>query len=99
MNEILDILKWTPPLLLVLALNIFGRGLKSADVIPNRLIPLILPAVGAVVYTGLGAAVPLPYIALLKHPWIAYAVIGFIAGGVAVWGHQLITNLKPQNGQ
>lgn len=94
MEAITDVLKWSPPVLLVLALNILGMGLKNLTPISNKFIPLLLPLVGAVVYTGLGEAVPLPYIAKLSHPWIVYSIIGFIAGGVAVWGHQLIVNLK-----
>lgn len=91
MNETLDILNCSPPVLLILALGVLGRGLKSAAFPPNKWIPLILPLVGAVVYPGLGAALPLPYVALLKHPWIVYAVIGFVAGGLACWGHRVVT--------
>lgn len=98
MNETDLIVKLTPIPLLVIALNIIGLGLKKVPTIPNWTVPLFLPVIGAIVYPFIGAMVPIGGIEKLAHPSVFYALIGFVCGGVAVWGHQVVTQYAGRNG-
>jgi hypothetical protein len=97
MNTIEEILKLSPPVLLIVALVCLGRVLKGIPHVANWAIPVILPLVGATVYTVLGPAFPLSWIAKVQYPFVAYGMIGFICGSTAVWGHQVWRNWTGRN--
>ena len=98
MNEELNILtKLTPVPLLVIGLNVIGLGLKKLPVIPNWLIPIALPVIGAIVYPFIGSMVPVPGIERLDYPCVFYGLIGLVCGGIAVWGHQVVTQWGNRN--
>ena len=88
MNEITDILKLSPPLLLVVALGCLGKVIKCIPKVPNWIIPIVLPIVGAILYRSIGTAFPLPWIAEVHSPGVVYAVMGFVLGSAAVGFHQ-----------
>jgi len=92
-NDIIEFVhNWGPEVACVLALNVLGLLIKSIgalrvpDDIPNakilnavlcrlpNLIPVILPVVGTVLALQKGID----------------PVVGFVLGGMAVWGHQVI---------
>jgi hypothetical protein len=81
MNELIDILKMSPPMLLALALTVVGKGLKRSP-IADWTIPLILPILGGIVYpfisvtTTISSAVP--------YPTVYNVLIGIACGGGAV---------------
>lgn len=88
MNEIEQLLELSPPFLLIVALAYLGKMLKSTPRVPDWTVPWILPAVGGVLYTYLGPAFPLPWIAKVTHPGVVYGLIGFVCGSTAVGFHQ-----------
>lgn len=90
MNELIQM---SPILLVMFALNVIGKGIKSTSWIPDRLIPLILPILGGMVYPFVGKYQPLPF--LDKVPagsdlTVLYVMVGIGCGGLAVWGNQLL---------
>ena len=89
MNEIEEILKLSPPLLLIVALGCFGKVIKNIPKVPNWLIPVILPFAGAATYSLIGPAYPLPWIAKVQYPFVVYGMIGFICGSTTVGFHQV----------
>lgn len=86
--DINSLFQLAPPLVLLLALNVVGLGLKKSPV-PDWLIVWILPGLGAALY---------PHIAdwagtasyTVKHPIVLNALYGVAVGGLAVWGNQLL---------
>jgi len=94
MNEELNVLtKLAPVPLLVVALNVLALGFKRVPALPNWLIPVVLPGIGALIYPFIGEMVPITGIDKLQYPWVFYGLIGLVCGGVAVWGHQLVTQI------
>jgi hypothetical protein len=89
MNGIEEVLKLSPPMLLIVALGCFGKLIKELPCVQNWVIPLVLPFSGALVYSAVGPAYPVEWILALKHPSVAYGMIGFVCGSMAVWGHQV----------
>ena len=89
MNELNWILDLSPLPLLALALVAIGRMLKVVNWHPDKLIPLTLPVLGAVLWVLLSEAVPIAWAEKLKHAWVAYAMLGLVAGTAAVWGNQV----------
>jgi hypothetical protein len=90
MNEIKSVLEFGPLVLLTVALNVLGLLLKRIDWHPDKLIPITLPIVGAVVWIFLGESAPVSWIKSAQHPHVVYALVGFVAGGLAVWGNQVL---------
>lgn len=88
MNEIEQLLKLSPPLLLIAALTCLGKTLKGTPKVPDWAVPWILPLVGGIIYTYLGPAFPLPWIAQVECPKVVYGLIGFVCGSTAVGFHQ-----------
>ena len=89
MNEIEQLLKLSPPFLLIVALMYLGKTLKSTPRVPDWTVPWILPLVGGILYTYLGPAFPLPWIAQVECPKVVYGIIGFVCGSTAVGFHQV----------
>ena len=80
-----DILEYSPPVALAIALNLLGLALKKSPV-ANWLIPLLLPFIGMGVY---------PFISLPMHyqvpnPTVLMAVYGFCIGAGSVGLNQAI---------
>lgn len=88
MTDITEILKLSPPLLLIVALTYLGKMLKATPMVPDWTVPWILPAVGGILYTYLGPAFPLSWIAHVECPKVVYGLIGFVCGSTAVGFHQ-----------
>ena len=91
MNDIEELLKLSPPVILVLCLNILGVGLKKTPMLPNWIIPIILSLTGLVVY---------PYIAetgsvafQVRNPDVLLAVYGFALGAASVGLHQVFRQI------
>lgn len=97
MDELTIITKLTPVPLLILALNVLALGIKKVPKVPNWLIPIILPIVGAALYPFIGGMVPITGIESLSYPAVFYGLIGFVCGGIAVWGHQVVIQLTNRN--
>lgn len=90
MNELEELLKLSPPVILVLSLNILGVGLKKSP-IPNWTIPIVLSLVGLFVY---------PYIAEtgsvgfeVRNPDVLLAVYGFALGAASVGLNQVFRQI------
>lgn len=78
MNELdpSSVVQLGPIAVLALVLNVVGRMVKGIPHVPNWLIPLILPSVGAVLFPA-------------WQGWgVEGALQGFLAGAGAVWGNQ-----------
>lgn len=88
MTEIEQLLKLSPPFLLIVALTYLGRTLKATPHVPDWTVPWILPLAGGILYTYLGPAFPLPWIAQVDSPQVVYGLIGFVCGSTAVGFHQ-----------
>lgn len=84
----------SPPVLLMLFLNLVGYGLSKAPVLDNKWIPLILPILGGIVYPFIGTIE-----ASQRHPTVHLAIIGCIIGGAAVGTNQLFRQLKGDSNQ
>lgn len=97
-NELELLTKLSPTVLVVIALNVFAQGWKRIPNLPNWVIPIVLPIVGAAIYPFVGCAVPVPGTEQSAYPWALHALIGAVCGGVAVWGHQVVTQWGNRNG-
>lgn len=93
MEEIDKLLELSPLLLLALALNVVGLMLKSVNWHPDRLIPLTLPVLGAVIWPFLAEAAPVSWVEKLDRPWLIYGLFGLVAGAICVWGHQAVRQM------
>ena len=71
-------------LILIPALNIIGMILKGIDKFPNKYIPLVLLVFGV---TGC---------ILLIGPNVQGAVQGVLVTGCAVYGHQMVKQMKKE---
>lgn len=86
--DINSLFQLAPPLVLLLALNVVGLGLKRSPV-PDWLIVWILPGLGAALYpqvadwTGTASY-------HVKHVIVLNALYGVAIGGLSVWGNQLL---------
>lgn len=84
----------SPPVLFMLFLNLLGYGLAKSPFFDNRFIPVVLFAVGGIVY---------PFIGILdatqRHPHVHLSIIGFIIGGAAVGANQLLRQFKTSNNE
>ena len=98
MNDVTDLLKLSPPVLLVVVLGCLGATIKATPRVPSWIIPWVLPVVGCLLYMELGPAYPLPWIASTAHPGVAYGVIGFLCGSTAVGVHQAWRQWINRNG-
>ena len=87
MDEILNIVKLSPPLALALALNVVGMAIKQSK-LPDWTIVWILPALGAVFYPWI--AVPSASLALVHHPTILNGIYGVLIGSASVGFNQLL---------
>jgi len=99
MESIEEILKLSPPLLLIVALGCLGQAIKTIPKLPNWIIPLVLPLVGAATYSLIGPAYPLPWIDKVEYPFIVYGMIGFICGSATVGFHQAWRQWTGRNGE
>lgn len=79
----------SPPVLLMLFLNLVGFGLNKTDYISNKWIPLILFSLGGILYPMIGIVE-----ASQRHPVIHLAIIGCIIGAAAVGTNQLYRQIK-----
>lgn len=94
MNELIQL---SPILLVMFALNVLGKGLKSAAWIPDKVIPLVLPIVGGIAYPFVGKLQPLPFLDKVTPGTdltVLYVAVGIGCGGLAVWGNQLWRQFK-----
>ena len=98
MNDLNDLLKLSPPMLMSVALVCLGKVMKTIPHIPNWCIPVVLPLVGAATYSVIGPAVPIEWMQKLAYPYEAYGMVGFICGALSVWGHQVVTQFLGRNG-
>lgn len=84
----------SPPVLVMLFLNLLGYGLAKSPLFDNRFIPVVLFLTGACVY---------PFIGILdatqRHPHVHLGIIGFIIGGAAVGANQLLRQFKTSNNE
>lgn len=85
-NLINDLLKLSPPLLLALALNLFGWGLRQYPGFNNKWIPLTLMFVGGIVYPFIGKTP--------ENTRAACMVVGFCIGGLSVAINQQFRQFK-----
>lgn len=84
----------SPPVLLMLFLNLVGVGLNKSPIIDNKYIPLVLPITGGIVYPFIGIIE-----ATQRHPIVHLAIIGCIIGAGAVGTNQLYRQFKGDNTQ
>lgn len=83
MNEAINtLLQASPPLALVLAINLLLYGLKRAPWPPNWSLPMIAMLVGAVAYPFI-ADIAKPTLTV-KSPLAYNVVLGFALGGLSV---------------
>jgi hypothetical protein len=91
MNEIKTVIEQGGPLVLaIVALNIIGKMLKTFDWHPDKLIPITLPILGAVIWLFIGDMMPISWITSAEHPQVVHAMIGLTCGAFAVWGNQVL---------
>lgn len=84
----------SPPVLLMLFLNLIGFALNKSPFIDNKYIPLLLPITGGILYPFIGTIE-----ATQRHPSVHLAIIGCIIGGAAVGTNQLYRQFKGDNTQ
>jgi hypothetical protein len=86
MNDLLDFLSVSPPIALAAALNGLGLALKKSPV-PNWLIPLLLPIIGAAVYPFLAEPGKVNF--ECNNPAMLHGIYGFIIGSASVGLNQM----------
>lgn len=79
----------SPPVLLMLFLNLVGFGLTKTPVIDNKWIPILLFLLGGFLYPFIGIVE-----ASQRHPTVHLAIIGSIIGGAAVGTNQVFRQIK-----
>ena len=86
--------KLSPPVLLMLFLNLVGYGLNKNPYVENKFIPVILFILGGILY---------PFIGILdatqRHPHVHLGIIGMIIGGAAVGANQILRQFKTSNNE
>jgi hypothetical protein len=85
------IINAAPPVILVISLNGLGWALRMTPKVPNWLIPLFLPVVGAVVWPQIGDYSPV--ILKAKMPWLLMSLYGFGLGWIAVGANQFVRQI------
>lgn len=87
MNEFTDLLQSSPPVALALALNVVGLALKKAPV-PNWIIPLVLPVLGALLYPFIAEAGKVNF--ECRNPDVLLGVHGAMIGAGSVGINQML---------
>lgn len=85
----------TPPVLLMLVLNLFGLALKRVPAVPDWLIPLLLPVMGAIIHPFVGDYSDL--VKAARFPWVYMALYGFGIGWAAVGANQALRQFLGRN--
>lgn len=84
LDSLLDL---SPPIALLAALTVLGYALKKSP-IQNWVIPLLLPAVGSVVYPFVAEIAEVSY--TVRNPTVFNGIIGFLIGWASTGGNQAI---------
>lgn len=90
-DKLLDL---KPPVLLMLALYIVGRIIKSIPRIENWVILLVLPTIGAIVYPWVGERSEI--IKAMKIPTLGMAMFGLGIGWCATGAYEALSRLLPK---
>lgn len=90
MNDIQELLKLSPPVILVLGLNFLGLGLKKSPM-PNWTIPIILSLTGLVVYPHIAETGSVGF--EVRNPDVLLAVYGFALGAASVGLNQVFRQI------
>ena len=95
MMELTDILQASPPLALAVALNVVGEALKRSPV-PNWMLPLILPLLGALAYPFIAEAGKVNY--EVARPDVLLGIYGFCIGAASVGLNQMFRQFLGRRG-
>lgn len=94
MEQLTDLIQSSPPVALALALNVVGIGLKRTA-IPNWIIPLALPVIGAVVYPMIAEPGKVNF--ECRNPAVLLGVYGFVIGSGSVGLNQMLRQFLGRN--